>query len=784
MPAAVTNPRVSWGVATSSFGATCSNSASMDARSSGTAARISSFAVWLARGRFEEDGLRKETEDSLVEWCCSSEGLLLRGEMLFDMVQLLFSCRPALLVRVALSSLHLAELLYWELGCFKANDALASLCHLDEWASLACVALSCACVPQTHSPCAARANEKSCVGGGGSDNNGGGFSVQGLVEVLGTQLRDGSCKGSVCAAALALGKVLSQARSSSAVLVADACGSARMAALILRELAALETGGGGGSKPFKSKKHVCRMLLRRLDVLNVAADLHVQVDSDVPSSCRNEADGAGSDISSDVISIFLETAADVVDYLGYLDAKYSKKDGKLESDKEAKRKILLNRFVNFIITCSPHLNRLAPAVAWSPLVRSRIFDVIVPLLQHKSISPLLNNDASTHSSTSDKSTRAGGAGGSVSDGGHVALRALRAIAALQSGPAIPVSSKAMVALGLSNVHMLAVGSRAAPVEGGSITELKQWVNKALLVFSGQWLLSSRDFLYNMLLGSTQALSWCLDCCYHVNRSLSHSHFDVFSRLILTRSVRNCATEEVITVALYMLGDAELHVRQRAALLLRCVATCLASVYEWDLSLSEISGTHAMNSQRLALLQHRAADTTAQMVATLCSPGLVANCVGVLLSRIQQSSCHHQQHLLLTIARPWLAQLDLTAEDGLGGGVGGRWGRSGGGEEATVGVLIVADLLQLTRQLHKSLPPDVSSLWSALASHSSENVSMCIQCFLGICVTLLSSPDTCPEALITGDFTPLRCLVPTLSTCTWNHAQNHTYTCTSLVPPRA
>ena len=753
MPAAVTNPRVSWDVATSSFGATRSNSASMDARSSGTAARISSFSVWLARGRFEEDGLWKETEDSLVEWFSSSEGFLLRCEMLFDMVQLLVSRRPALMARVASSSLHLAELLYSELACFKANDALASLCHLDEWASLACVALSCACVPQTHSPCAARANEKCCGGGEGS-SNGGGFSVQGLVEVLGTQLREGSCKGSVCAAALALGKVLSQARSSSAVLAADACGSSPMAALILRELAALETGGGGGSKPFKSKKHVCRMLLCRLDVLNVAADLHLQVDSGVPSSRWNEADGADSDILSDVISNFLETAADVVDYLGYLDAKYSKKDGKLESDKEAKRKILLSRFVNFIITCSPHLNRLAPAVAWSPLVRSRIFDVIVPLLQHKSISPLLNNDASTHSSASDKSIRAGGAGASVSDGGHVALRALRAIAALQSGPAIPVSSKAMVALGLSNVHMLSVGSRAAPVGGGSITELKQWVNKALLVFSGQWLLSSRDFLYNMLLGSTQALSWCLDCCYHVNRSLSHSHFDVFSRLILTRSVRNCATEEVMTVALYMLGDAELHVRQRAALLLRCVATSLASVYEWDLSLSEISGTDAMNPQRLALLQYRAADTAAQMVATLCSPGLVANCVGVLLSRIQQSSCHHQQHLLLTIARPWLAQLDLTAEDGLGGGVGRGWGRGGGGEEAPVGALIVADLLQLTRQLRKSLPPDVSSLWSALASHSSANVSMCIQCFLGICVTLLSSPDTCPEALSTGDFISL------------------------------
>ena len=91
--------------------------------------------------------------------------------------------------------------------------------------------------------------------------------------------------------------------------------------------------------------------------------------------------------------------------------------------------VLLDAFVNFIITASPHLTRLAPAVAWSPLVRSSIFDVVVPLLQHRSITPLLNNDSSTHSASSDKSMRGGGGGGGAG-GGHIALRALRAIAAL------------------------------------------------------------------------------------------------------------------------------------------------------------------------------------------------------------------------------------------------------------------------------------------------------------------------------------------------------------------
>jgi len=45
------------------------------------------------------------------------------------------------------------------------------------------------------------------------------------------------------------------------------------------------------------------------------------------------------ELCPELISCFVEVAADVVEYLGYLDQKYSKKDGRLEPEKAAKRRV-------------------------------------------------------------------------------------------------------------------------------------------------------------------------------------------------------------------------------------------------------------------------------------------------------------------------------------------------------------------------------------------------------------------------------------------------------------
>jgi hypothetical protein len=86
------------------------------------------------------------------------------------------------------------------------------------------------------------------------------------------------------------------------------------------------------------------------------------------------------------------------------------------------------------------------------------------------------------------------------------------MAGLQSGPAIPISRHAHASLGLPASAGVSVAR-----DNGSIRDLQEWVNKALLSYEGKWLESAMDFLHNLLVGSTEAMAWCLECCYHTNR---------------------------------------------------------------------------------------------------------------------------------------------------------------------------------------------------------------------------------------------------------------------------
>ena len=77
-----------------------------------------------------------------------------------------------------------------------------------------------------------------------------------------------------------------------------------------------------------------------------------------PKEMQGWEAGAARGMPLQLVSRLVEMAADVVDYVAYLDVKYAKKEAK--RDKEAKRRFLLSMFVDFVVTASPHLNRFAP----------------------------------------------------------------------------------------------------------------------------------------------------------------------------------------------------------------------------------------------------------------------------------------------------------------------------------------------------------------------------------------------------------------------------------------
>ena len=94
-----------------------------------------------------------------------------------------------------------------------------------------------------------------------------------------------------------------------------------------------------------------------------------------PKEMQGWEAGAARGMPLQLVSRLVEMAADVVDYVAYLDVKYAKKEAKRaemeakrakkaekaeKEDKEAKRRFLLSMFVDFVVTASPHLNRFAP----------------------------------------------------------------------------------------------------------------------------------------------------------------------------------------------------------------------------------------------------------------------------------------------------------------------------------------------------------------------------------------------------------------------------------------
>jgi len=491
-----------------------------------------------------------------------------------------------------------------------------------------------------------------------------------------------------------------------------------------------------------TKKHVCRALIRRLTVLTIAADVEPW-----PSSASTPSVG-GRGAGGGLLSKLLDLAADVVDYVLYFGSKYAKKDGRVEGDKEGKLQTLQRYFVHFIITAAPHLNCSAPASAWTPEMRSRIFDVLVPQL-HLSRCLLPSIDASTHSAFSDRSVDStnssthgrggGGAGGGAVGEEEWSLKALRAMAAVQSGPAITMSASTLHLLGLEPVT-------AVQGEGKSMQLLEQWINKALLAYQGEWLESSRDFLFSFLVGNTQAVTWSLDCCYSGNMELAHSHFHVLSRFFVSHDVPDCAPEEALLLALYMLGDPTKHIRQCAARLLILALARASRAHPCHQSLPEISGTDYLNALRLDALQLRASEKSAHFVSAYCAGEMGARVLSALIARVLNAPCTPQQRLLLSLSLPWMERLDLSAasyavgEDGKGGGgAGARDGKGG---------ILVAEMLHLTRRVSAALPKEVLAMWTALGSKKRANVEICIQRFVSMTQRQLSSPDLTLQSLAT------------------------------------
>ena len=163
--------------------------------------------------------------------------------------------------------------------------------------------------------------------------------------------------------------------------------------------------------------------------------------------------------------------------------------------------------------------------------------------------------------------------------------------------------------------------------------LELWIDKALISYQGEWLESSRDFLYNFLVGNTQAVTWSLDCCYSSNKELAHSHFLVLSRLLASHSVSNCPPEEAMLVALYMLGDPAQHIRQRAAQLLSFALARASRAHPGHQSLPEVSGTEYLNPLRLDALQLRASEKSADFAAAFCVGGMQAKTMSALFARV-------------------------------------------------------------------------------------------------------------------------------------------------------
>jgi hypothetical protein len=734
VPAAITRPREAWHI--SSSAARNPQSASNSPLPSNPSLVTSDSLAcntWAQGQGGEGERVEEEGNENLLFVSVFGDGNesdVIRGEILFDMLQRLAVSRPVFVALLARCCWVRVGLVQTELGSagtgsFKIGDPSSSSPNFFlEWLPLVSVALSSTCAPAMSlyrgAGCDGGKETPGEGGGGmGGEKSGGGgtISVEGLIDVLGSHLRESCNESCVLAAAIVLGKVLATRISCSSPL----------AELIFKQLAPLENGGGG-SKTFSSmlgaKKHACRALIRRLTVLTIAADtepLPSRPGTALVAGKGGEGEGGG------LLSKLLELAAEVVDYFAYFESKYAKKDGRVEGEKEEKRQTLQRHFLHFIITAAPHLNRCAPAVAWTPATRSRVFDAVVPQL-HLARCLFPGNDASTHSSYSEKSIHSaigsthGGGGGGGGGEEEWSLKALRAMAVLQSGPAITMSSSALHLLGLPS---------ATAVQGEGMRLLELWIDKALISYQGEWLESSRDFLYNFLVGNTQAVTWSLDCCYSSNKELAHSHFLVLSRLLASHSVSNCPPEEAMLVALYMLGDPAQHIRQRAAQLLSFALARASRAHPGHQSLPEVSGTEYLNPLRLDALQLRASEKSADFAAAFCVGGMQAKTMSALFARVLNAPCASQQRILLSLSLPWLERLDLSAANRTEGvGVGG------GGSEC----VMVAEMLHLTRNVSAVLPDQVRAMWTALGSKNRNNVEVCIMCFVSITQCLLSAPD--------------------------------------------
>ena len=208
--------------------------------------------------------------------------------------------------------------------------------------------------------------------------------------------------------------------------------------------------------------------------------------------------------------------------------------------------------------------------------------------------------------------------------------------------------------------------------------------------------------------------------------------------MLTQTLANCTEnwhEELVVVALYMLADEAQVVRQRAGTLLRFMlrvaggddADCFDG--EWNESLSETTGCGLMSVERVNALLLGSAEAAAKQAARTCHSLFVASCVRVLVGRCLESSWSKQQQKLLALTRPLLAQTHLSAQ-------GEAEGRQ-----------LVARLLHLTRQVSASgLAAEAPALWTAVASHSTSNVTTSMDCLLAITQQLLScTPHTPPTS---------------------------------------
>ena len=662
----------------------------------------------------------------------------------------------------------------------RSTEALAQTNVYSEWLPVVSVALASVC--GRGGAFWERESGEGVGGVVGKRKHGEDWSVLALVKLLGSQVREGTNSSCVDSAALALGMTLAQPaafcdsaaagdavsapksgaassallRDNSAVSAASAVSAqtrggggggvpSSLAEVILSEIAPLDSGdvvagtAVAGLLGAKKHKHVCQMLVRRLQVLTIAARKQPAAGSGVGASVSVDAMGLS------LVSRLVQVAHDVVDYVAYLDAKYLKKE-EIKA-KEAKRLQLLEQFVDLLIAAAPHLHRDAPGVAWTPGVRAKMMDVVAPLLHHRAAPHSLPSgaelatsagthiDASTHSASSDKSTHSCPSThghplgqdvvsrGSVGMGGAVSLKALRAMAALQSGPVMPISAKACAVLGIGWARPPAPAAGASDASV-SLGQLKEWVNKALLTYQGDWLEAAGDFLHNLLVGSTGALPWCLASCFDANPQLAHAHFAVLCRLVLSQTRAHAqlmAPEEVLVVALYMLGDPVLDVRQRAARLLRHMMARESGAAPPLQALGEVSGTDFMTPERRRLLQARASECMAGVAARMCDADLVRRVVGVLVARVADAACQRQQRQLLSLSIPWFARLNLSVRG------------MDAGEGAAAAVL--AEVLNLTRRVHALLPSQVLALWTALAQQAG-NVRVCIESLLLVSQQLL------------------------------------------------